>query len=254
MAVAKRVPVMMTLKMDQRSLPELLAVCGSVPLMVEVKHVRILPPSGAGAVAAGDGMSDTMGAAGGMGAAMTGMTGMGEGSGGGYGAMPTTGQADAFPLDMVVEVYGIIYIYNPPQADSLGIEKVDENTVIEGTALGEGRVDDAGTAEPGPAVTPETTPAPPAVDASGNPAAPTDPAAAPAAVVDPAAPAVAPAVPAVDPAAPVVDPAAPVVDPAAPVVDPAAPVVDPAAGALLFSPHGLGYVLTHTKLGFVFVC
>jgi len=44
MAVAKRVPVMLSLKMDQRNVPELLAVCGSVPLMVEVKHVRILPP------------------------------------------------------------------------------------------------------------------------------------------------------------------------------------------------------------------
>ncbi|HBJ36283.1 MAG TPA: hypothetical protein DDZ51_16335 [Planctomycetaceae bacterium] len=223
MAVAKRVPVMLTLKMDQRSLPELLAVCGSVPLMVEIKHVRILPPSGAGAVAASDGMSDMMGASGGMGA---GMTGMGEGSGGGYGTMPTKGKADAFPLDMVVEVYGIIYIYNPPQADSLGIEKVDENTVIEGTALGEARVDDTGTAEPvtqpAPSVTPDPVPVPPAAEAPSDPApsdpapATTDPVAAPSAVGDPA--------------------------------------IDPAAGAVLIGPGGLRDIVAETKFAFVFAC
>lgn len=207
MAVAKRVPVMLTLKMDQRSLPELLAVCGSVPLMVEVKHVRILPPSGAGAVASNGGMGDPMGGADGMGGMGGGMTAMDEGSG--FGGMPTTVQADAFPLDMVVEVYGIIYIYNPPQADSLGIEKVDENTVIEGTALGEGRVDE--TVAPGPVVEPD----PPATQ---EPTVPQP------AVEDPA------------------DPSGET--PAA--VDPAA--VDPAAGAGLVRPRGLTQIATAASL------
>jgi hypothetical protein len=142
--------------------------------------------------------------------------------------MPTTGKADAFPLDMVIEVYGIIYIYNPPQADSLGIEKVDENTVVEGTALGEGRVDETvaadPTAEPVPVVTPDAAVPQAADNVTVDPAVPTQP-----------------AVPAVDPAVPA-QPAVPTVDPAVPENPagvPTAPVVDPSAGAGLVRPRGL---------------
>lgn len=218
MAVAKRVPVMLTLKMDQRSLPELLAVFGSVPLMVEVKHVRVLPASGAGAMTGSGGTGDSMGGMGGMdgmgapGGMGAGLAGMDDGSGGGgYGGAPTTGKADAFPLDMVIEVYGIIYIYNPPQADSLGIEKVDENTVVEGTALGEGRVDETVAADPVPVVTPDAAVSQPADNVTVDPAVPAQP-----------------AVPAVDPAVP-----------ENPAGVPSAPVVDPSAGAGLVRPRGL---------------
>jgi hypothetical protein len=237
MAVAKRVPVMMTLKMDQRSLPELLAVCGSVPLMVEVKHVRILPPSGAGAMTdngAGGGMGGAMGDMGGMGAPGgmgAGLGSMDEGSGGdAYGGMPTTAKADAFPLDMIVEVYGIIYIYNPPQADSLGIEKVDENTVVEGTALGEGRADDTAE-EPVPAVSPDPAVTQPSGDATADPATSEAPA-------DPALPAAGPtdAAPPADVTTPA--DATPPADAAAP-ADTAAPAVDPAAGAAITRPGGM---------------
>ena len=43
LAVAKRIPVMMSVQIDQRYVPELIAACGSAPLMVEVKQTRILP-------------------------------------------------------------------------------------------------------------------------------------------------------------------------------------------------------------------
>ena len=178
MAVSKRVPVMLSLKMDQRNVPELLAVCGSVPLMVEVKHVRILPPGKASAAAGGGGMGMGMGM--GMGSDMGMGTGMpggdmaggedmygGSGMMGGMGAAPTS--TDPFPMDMTVEVYGIIYIYNPPSSESLGIEKVDETTVIDANG-GSGPVADATTPEATPAAD-AANPADAAAPATTTPAA-----------------------------------------------------------------------------------
>lgn len=158
------------------------------------------------------------------------MGGMDDGGGGGFGSMPSPGKADAFPLDMVVEVYGIIYIYNPPQADSLGIEQVDENTVVEGTALGEGRMDETiaaePTGEPEPAVTPDPVVPQPSGDAPVDPAVPDDQ------------------------TAPTVDPAVPA-DPAE-----APPVVDPAAGAVLDRASGLTEIVALSVIrsdsGFIF--
>jgi len=219
MAVAKRVPVMMTFKMDQRSVPELLAVCGSVPLMVEVKHVRILPASGVGAMTGSGGAADSMGSSA-LGPTMGGAPGgdmYGSGSEGSFGAAaPGAGASERFPLDMLVEVYGIIYIYNPPQIESLGIDQVNEDTVVEGTALGDAKTDSE---TPAPTVTEPTDPA----AVTPQPAAPIEPLVpAPAPPVD-AAPA-----PPVEPAAPA--PVAP--DPATAV--PGAPVEpSPAAGASL---------------------
>ncbi len=63
LAVAKRVPVMMSLNMDQRSVPDLLAVCGSAPLMVAVNQVRVLPKNASasgGGGGMGMGMEDSM--------------------------------------------------------------------------------------------------------------------------------------------------------------------------------------------------
>lgn len=195
MAVAKRVPVMMQFKMDQRAIPELLAICGSVPLMVEVKHVRILPPGGSSvAPASGSGLGMGMGMGGAMDMPGGDMYGGGDDMygedmygggmmGGGGGTRPTAG---AFPLDMTVEVYGIIYIYNPPNSEALGIEQVDESTVIDGTAMGEGRRDngdDDAAAEP-PAAAPaaQTPPPAPAEPAAAEPPVEPEPAADDAAV------------------------------------------------------------------------
>jgi len=166
MAVAKRIPVMMSLKMDQRAVPELLAMCGSARLMVEVKQVRILP-SGASAASSGPGgggMESGMGMDSSMG------SGMGSGMDSGMGGMAAPiVAADPFPFDLDIEIYGIIYIYNPPLAEKLGVEKVNEDTVIDGTAM----VDGSKVAEPAAA----------AVPAAAVPAAIAPAAIAPAAVV-----------------------------------------------------------------------
>ena len=136
LAVAKRVPVMMKLNMNQRAVHELVAVCGSADLMVEVHQVRVLPQSASsggmggmdGEGMEGEGEMDMGGD--------TGMGGGGPGMGGGPGGMEggsSGGAADDsdFPLDMSVEVYGIIYIYNPPDPVKLGVEQVTENTVLD---------------------------------------------------------------------------------------------------------------------------
>ncbi len=141
-AVAKRIPVMMSLKMDQRAIPELVAKCGSARLMVEVGQVRILPAG----TSASSGMDDGYGGGGMTGMDMGGgMDSSGMGSdmmgggmmGGGMIASPA-GPKVPFPLDLDVEIYGIIYIYNPPLEEKLGIKDVTQDTVVEGTAMIDG--------------------------------------------------------------------------------------------------------------------
>jgi len=106
---------------------------------------------------------------------------------GGGSMMPgsVANKADQFPLDLDVEIYGIIYIYNPPIAEKLGVEKVNEDTVIDGTAMKDGRkVEEPAAAVPAGAApetvsTPEALPAPSATDAvapvDGNPSLPVAP-------------------------------------------------------------------------------
>lgn len=186
LAVAKRVPVMMSLKMDQRAVSELLAACGSAPLMVEVKQVRILPtgntPGGAGGGYGDDG--------GGYGSDMDGGYGSDMGDGG-YGAAPVAVPAEPakeFPLDMNVEVYGLIYIYNPPDPAKLGLELVTKETVGElvddpsATAATEANGELPVPQIPTPAATDPADPAgqPPADGAVPAPTTPTPPAQTPA--------------------------------------------------------------------------
>ena len=206
-AVAKRIPVMMSLKMDQRAVPDLIAKCGSAQLMVEVRQVRILPTGGSSAM-----MSGGESGSGGGGFGSTGMSdssGMGSSTGMTMGGGGSTPGNEQFPLDLDVEIYGIIYIYNPPLAEKLGVEQVTEDTVIDGTAMRDGSKVETAAAS---AAAPVAEALPPPSDPVSADAAPVN--------VD--------AVPAAPPAQPV-DPAAPLVDPAAPAVDPAAPTVDPAA-------------------------
>ncbi|TWU21042.1 hypothetical protein Pla52o_40740 [Novipirellula galeiformis] len=213
LAVAKRVPVMMALRMDQRMVPRLLAVCGNAPLMIEVKQVRLLPVGGSAVPSSGGaggmGGMDEMGGMGvgggadaggfggpgmggpGMGAPSMGEAGMddaGMGTGFRGGGMNRTAQTPAIenPYDIDVEVYGLIQIYNPPDKKKLGVDQVTQETVVEGL-IGDK-----------PTSTTETLPTP----ATSEPAAP----AAPATPATPATPAGEPVAPENGPAA--VDPAA----------------------------------------------
>ena len=93
----KRLPVRMTLRMDQRWLPQLISECANAPLQVEVQEVRINPADGGTATGGG---------------------GYGE-RGGGYGL--SGGQQEgvemtpeAEPNMKMVVLQGVVYIFNPP--------------------------------------------------------------------------------------------------------------------------------------------
>ena len=192
-AVAKRVPVMLHLQMNQQSVARLLAACGSAPLMVDVRQVRVMPKGGSssGGGGSGGGYGDMMGMEdemmGGMGMGDMGMGGMG-GMGGGV----TLAAAEEYPMDMEVEIYGLIYFYNPPSEESLGIEKVKDDVSIDESAEvidalpGPTDTEPATTAEP-PATTPPATTPPAATPPAATPPATTPPAAPPPAATPPAA-------------------------------------------------------------------
>lgn len=123
LAVAKRVPIMMGLKMDQRAVHELLAACGSADLMVEVTHVRVLDESGRSSSSSGS--SSTRSGGGGL-------SGFGGGS---SSSSAAKSEVEEYPFDVSVELYGMIYVYNPPDLNKLPVEQVTKETVDE--ALGE---------------------------------------------------------------------------------------------------------------------
>jgi len=157
-AVAKRVPVRLRFKMDQRKVPQFLADCGNAALMLEIRQVRLgdtaAATAGGGSMGGmgmgGMGMGD-MGGGGGGGRGMGGMgmggMGMEGGSGmGGYGeggdgmggmggmGMGGMGAIQAKPAwEMSVEVYGVVYLYNPVSIKRLGLDKVTEDTQVADT-------------------------------------------------------------------------------------------------------------------------
>jgi len=171
LAVAKRVPVRMRFKMDQRKLNRLLTECGNADLLLEIRQVRINTDPHGNADMGGmmGGFGGTMG--GGRGGpqmgGMGGLPGLGspeggmEGSGSAGGAGPSVvGTSKSY--DLPVEIYGIVYLFNPVDMNKLQIEKVTAETQIENV----GRVsaaestgletDQSATAEEG---APDTAPA-----------------------------------------------------------------------------------------------
>jgi len=125
----RRLPIRMRLYMDQRWIPKVLIECANAPLPIEVQRVRINPEqSGAGfdATIAGSGGGAAGAPMGGMGEMMGGrgmMPGMGMG---GYRGGMEGGMGMAMPAatggasDMAqVEILGLVYIYNQPDAAAL---------------------------------------------------------------------------------------------------------------------------------------
>jgi hypothetical protein len=95
----KRLPVYMKLVMDQREITRLLTECANYPLPVEVRQLRINP-----------------GGVGPSGAADAGKPGANRGA-----AAPSApGPGDAF--NVIVELHGIIYLFNPPDPAKLGAD------------------------------------------------------------------------------------------------------------------------------------
>ncbi len=112
LAVAKRLPVRLNLVMDQREIDKLLVECGNADLMVEVRQVRVNAPktsTGGGGYATGG--YDPGG--GGY------DTGAGYDGGSGYGGAAQQTDRNEKIFDVPVEIYGIIYIYNPVNKDLL---------------------------------------------------------------------------------------------------------------------------------------
>ncbi len=144
LSVAKRLPVRMRFLMDQREIDKLLVECGNADLMIEVRQVRINPQTSGvgGGMDGGSGMGGMgnfdMGGMGGMGAMGGGE--FGGGIGGGMGGSGQSGdnldQAEKI-FDAPVEIYGIIYIYNPVNRDLLwpeGSRQMEDESTADDTA------------------------------------------------------------------------------------------------------------------------
>jgi hypothetical protein len=182
LAVAKRMPVRMRFKLDQRRLHRVLAECGNSRLPIEIRQVRINRPPAA--ASGGGGMADGMGSMADMGGGPGGSAPPGgnfggppgafgggppgaEGMGGMFAGGPrqgagSIGDASVDPNLVEVEVYGIVYIYNPVNKSQLGLAEATT------TAM----------SPPAPSATPASATTPPA----GTPPATTG-AAAPAAII-----------------------------------------------------------------------
>lgn len=183
-AVAKRIPVRMRFKkMDQRKLNKFLVECGNAQMILEVRQVRINcdpAPLGGGSGAAGggfggmmDGARPTLGSAAGSASLDSDSGGAGYGGmmGGGGGTLAEAGSA----FDIPVEVYGVIYLYNPVNIEMLGLKQVQADTklstTVEPSAGGQAA---GGQAAAAPAAGVATTPpassgTAPAVPSGGTP-------------------------------------------------------------------------------------
>ncbi len=156
LAIAKRVPVRLQFKMDQRRLSLLLAECGNSKLPMEVRQIRVnktdsgnaggggggaMPGGGGGGMPGGGG-------GGGMPGGSSGMLGSGDADGGG--GFPGGGiggggnqqgkksiaASSTDPNEITVQIYGIVYLYNPPDRTILGLP---EGPAVTTTALSSAR-------------------------------------------------------------------------------------------------------------------
>lgn len=157
-AVAKRVPIRIRVKMDPSKIHELITQCGNAPFMFEIFQVRIntapaaeAATGGAGGYGAGaygggasslDSSSESMGYGGdsygsssyGSGSYDTGGYGSGSAGPGGPGGMMGRQQQQNI---VGVELYGLIYLYNPYDKESLGgaeEEELDEEGTEDGSS------------------------------------------------------------------------------------------------------------------------
>lgn len=131
--VAKRVPVRVAVKMDERMIGEFLAAAANSPFTFEVRSIRVNTPlkafnraKAAGGGAGAGGGKDSVEKAGGDGGGIVGSGEDGDGGGGGGGADGGTGllSDERNPetrksYDVRVEFIGIVKIYNEPNPAAL---------------------------------------------------------------------------------------------------------------------------------------
>ncbi|MDZ4851424.1 MAG: hypothetical protein SGI77_19210 [Pirellulaceae bacterium] len=115
-AVAKRIPVRFKVKMDQSKIAKLLAECSNGNIMIEVKQVRI-NAEGASGIAIGGAMG------------LDGMP-MASMEGGDFEGSSETAAVTFTSVtpDPPVEIYGIVYLFNPVDFAKIGLEKVTETS------------------------------------------------------------------------------------------------------------------------------
>ncbi len=178
LVVAKRIPIRMGMVIDQRGLHRFIAACGNSNLVVEVRQVRVNKTGSGGTDGGGmgaggmGGMGRGMSPAGGMGGfgglgGGGGLSGLGGGfgdgdgdegggmygGGGGGGGGGGSAFSDVSPYDLPVEIYGMVYIYNPisPRLQE-ATSQVTADTDLEATS---------------PAATSDDTSTPAATDGTG---------------------------------------------------------------------------------------
>jgi hypothetical protein len=144
----KMMPICLNLIMDQRRLPSLLVECANSHMPIEVRQVRILketiPPFEPSAPAAGGG------------GAAPGMPRPGPGPAAGHrpGVAGVASQDASGQADVPVQVYAIIYIYNPPDRAKLGIPEEKTPAVPAPPAGATAPPSHAPAPRPSPATTP----------------------------------------------------------------------------------------------------
>ncbi len=158
----RMLPVTMQLVMDHRRIPELLALCANSPLPLEVRQVNVRSVRGDGSPTGGSGRQSMSGGDASMGPRRPSTT-------------PTTSQLDAEvelgPTDMMVEIRGVIYLFNAPDRALIGTGTAGDEA--DGEAVPpEGEILDGPTPEgPSPAGEAPAGPSPePATPAPQQPA------------------------------------------------------------------------------------
>lgn len=109
LAVAKRIPVRIRVRMDQRRVADLLAECANGKLPVEVRQWRINPQSQTSSKKSRRAPS---------------MNTMGMPSLSSEGSERDTTDSD--DMEVLFELYGLVYLYNPANAKQLNLDKVPE--------------------------------------------------------------------------------------------------------------------------------
>ncbi len=155
MAVVKRVPVRLRLKVDERKIPEILEHCANAKIPLEVRQITLIggdlpkdpaattgvaganapsavaDPSAAGAGAGGSAATAMLDADGGSGRSGGGAAGQTGGAGGGKDSEKTYSSPEFNSHFMVpLEIYGIMKIYNEPIPEALGKSKDPQDAAL----------------------------------------------------------------------------------------------------------------------------
>lgn len=153
-SVAKRMPVQMRLRIDQRKLNDLLAECGNSSLPIEVRQVRINCEPGSDGGSMSGGMGGGGSSYGGSSASSAGPSSAGPSPGGSsrsmgpsmsspggggrrssMGGNNSMGEETKDANEIVVDVFGIVHIYNPVNEKQLNLNQdVATPTAVTSTA------------------------------------------------------------------------------------------------------------------------